>query len=307
MSEKASDPVEKVREVTGCSEAIAKNYLAACNNKVEAAIMLFFEGDGTGSNLDEDTTEFDSNNDINQDHMASSNRSRTVYNGKESDIPPTDEVRAPIKPIREQLLAPEDDNFFATTSSNTGAFSASMHSDSNHLIRNARRIKVCPLRDFAREGAILEQQLQANEDVNPSGEISRFPNTNSAQSANDYSNRASANCHGNCVGTPAVFSNRRLTSGLYPQQEAKRRKLEDLFRPPTDIAYPGTFQAARTRAEALQHWLLVNVQTDNFDSQLLNRDVWSDTALRKILQKHFLLWQVNKKFMMKIKLYYINI
>lgn len=239
MSQTPDELVQSVCEVTGTNEAEASHLLGACNNDVEAAVALFFEGGGVA----------------------------TATEDAEANLPIIDDddgVRAPIAPIREQLIGPEDDNFYA----------AAPPPPTGRLARSAsRRVKVCPLRDFAREGALMEEQLQA------SGSYVALNNLYE-QAANS---RAS--------------SRRNRSADMVTSAQAsepKKSRLEDLYRPPTDIAYAGTFQAARSRAEALKQWLLVNVQSDSFDSQLLNRDAWPDKALRKLMKRQFLLWQVGK-------------
>ncbi|XP_037826498.1 UBX domain-containing protein 7 [Lucilia sericata] len=238
MSQTPDELVQSVCEVTGTNEAEAKHLLAACNNDVEAAVALFFEGGGVA----------------------------TATEDAEANLPLIDDddgVRAPIAPIREQLIGPEDDNFYA----------AAPPPPTGRLARSAsRRVKVCPLRDFAREGALMEEQLQASGSYVA---LNNLYETASNSRASSRRNRAAD------MVTAAQAA------------EPKKSRLEDLYRPPTDIAYAGTFQAARSRAEALKQWLLVNVQSDSFDSQLLNRDVWPDKALRKLMKRQFLLWQVD--------------
>uniref|UniRef100_A0A1I8MJ44 UBX domain-containing protein n=1 Tax=Musca domestica TaxID=7370 RepID=A0A1I8MJ44_MUSDO len=237
MSQIPSELVQSVCEVTGTTEAEAKHLLSACNNEVEAAVALFFEGGGT-SQL-----------------AASDDASLPMIGGDDEDG-----VRAPIAPIREQLIGPEDDNFYAAAPP--------------PRLRSTRRVKVCPLRDFAREGALMEEQLQQQE----AGSFVALDNLYEAATHSRSSSRR----------------NRAADMVAAAQMsEPKKSRLEDLFRPPTDIAFAGSMQAARNRAEALHQWLLVNVQSDNFDSQLLNRDVWSDKALRKLMKRQFLLWQVD--------------
>ncbi|XP_065356966.1 UBX domain-containing protein 7 [Calliphora vicina] len=239
MSQTPDELVQSVCEVTGTNEAEAKHLLAACNNDVEAAVALFFEGGGVA----------------------------TATEDAEANLPIIDDddgVRAPIAPIREQLIGPEDDNFYAA---------APPPPPTGRLARSAsRRVKVCPLRDFAREGALMEEQLQAS---------GSYVSLNSLYEPASNSRASSRRTRAADMVTTAQAT------------ETKKSRLEDLFRPPTDIAYAGSFQAARSRSEALKQWLLVNVQSDTFDSQLLNRDVWPDKALRKLMKRQFLLWQVD--------------
>ncbi|XP_061398469.1 UBX domain-containing protein 7 [Musca vetustissima] len=235
MSQIPSELVQSVCEVTGTTEAEAKHLLSACNNEVDAAVALFFEGGGTSQ-------------------LASDDANLPLIGGDD------DGVRAPIAPIREQLIGPEDDNFYAAAPP--------------PRLRSTRRVKVCPLRDFAREGALMEEQLQQQE----AGSYVALDNLYETATHSRSSSRR----------------NRAADMVAAAQMaEPKKSRLEDLFRPPTDIAFAGSMQAARSRAEALHQWLLVNVQSDNFDSQLLNRDVWSDKALRKLMKRQFLLWQVD--------------
>ncbi|CAG0890408.1 unnamed protein product [Cyprideis torosa] len=75
-----------------------------------------------------------------------------------------------------------------------------------------------------------------------------------------------------------------------------RRKintLEDLFRPPIDLMFRGTFQQARDAGASAKKWLLVNVQKpQEFSCQCLNRDVWSNEMVHDIVKEHFIFWQV---------------
>ena len=67
-------------------------------------------------------------------------------------------------------------------------------------------------------------------------------------------------------------------------------------RPPSlHPLYPSLHSLSQAR-HAGQHkrkWLLVNVQDSNeFASQVLNRDVWSNHNVKDIIRQHFLFWQV---------------
>jgi hypothetical protein len=73
----------------------------------------------------------------------------------------------------------------------------------------------------------------------------------------------------------------------------KRRTLEDLFRPPLDLLFRGSMDAAREQGIRLNRWLMINVQNvQEFSCQVLNRDVWSNPAVKDIITQHFVFWQV---------------
>ncbi|XP_030556672.1 UBX domain-containing protein 7 [Drosophila novamexicana] len=226
--------VERVVEVTACTAEEAKHYLGACANDVAAAVALFFEQGGNSAG-----------------NGASTSRTAAAEN--------EEEVRAPIAPVREQLLLPEDDNFFASGSSNT-----------SRLSRVTQRVKVCPLRDFAREGALMEEQLQAT-GVYSDPSTHRRRRERSAQ----------------MVVAGQAMSLQSRSSGN------SSSRLGDLFRPPTDLLYSGSLAAAREFASKRERWLLVNVQGDNFQSQTMNRDVWSVKELKQLVRRQFVLWQVD--------------
>lgn len=85
---------------------------------------------------------------------------------------------------------------------------------------------------------------------------------------------------------------RRVSGTKKTIRNAKR--LEDLFRPPRDISFSGSFTAAREQAKCMNRWLLVDVHNpQEFACQILNRDVWPNKQIREILKDHFVLWQVS--------------
>lgn len=78
-----------------------------------------------------------------------------------------------------------------------------------------------------------------------------------------------------------------------PGSSFKKRTLEDLFRPPIDITFKGTFASAREAGTTLKKYVMVNVQNvKEFVCQALNRDVWSHDGVKAIVKDHFVFWQV---------------
>lgn len=162
-----------------------------------------------------------------------------------------DGVRAPIPARREQLLLPEDDNFRVATANR----------------KRRPMLTVCPLRNFAREAELQEQQL-----------LGIVPDENAATASSSSGPRVSS----------------RSVRMAQKARNEKRKRLEDLFRPPIDLLFGGTFQAARDHATDKNRWLVVNLQDQKeFKSQVLNRDIWSDLELKQVVKKHFILWQVS--------------
>ncbi|KRX87901.1 UBX domain-containing protein 7, partial [Trichinella pseudospiralis] len=83
-----------------------------------------------------------------------------------------------------------------------------------------------------------------------------------------------------------------LTGNGRPNSD-KPTTLERLFRPPLELMYRGSWESARREAESRNRWLLVNVQDpQQFACQVLNRDVWSCSAIRDLIENNFIFWQV---------------
>jgi thioredoxin-related protein len=82
---------------------------------------------------------------------------------------------------------------------------------------------------------------------------------------------------------------------------SKRKRLEDLFRPPVDLIFGGSFQAARDAGTRENRWILVNIQNNQeFACQILNRDVWADEKVREIVNENFLFWQVSTSLVITV-------
>lgn len=74
---------------------------------------------------------------------------------------------------------------------------------------------------------------------------------------------------------------------------ADSEQFGQLFEPPRDILFAGSFDAAKSKAEQEQKWLLVNIQNDEFASLQLNRDTWKDDVLQSVIQVYCLFWQAH--------------
>ncbi|XP_031634968.1 uncharacterized protein LOC116348194, partial [Contarinia nasturtii] len=94
--------------------------------------------------------------------------------------------------------------------------------------------------------------------------------------------------------TRELFNRQMNASEAQPSTKpAVPSRLSELFRPPVDITFGGSFEAARDYAKEQNKWLIVNVQDmSDFNCQVLNRDIWSSGKLREVIQRYFVFWQV---------------
>ncbi|GAB5590065.1 UBX domain protein Ubx2 [Umbelopsis nana] len=77
-----------------------------------------------------------------------------------------------------------------------------------------------------------------------------------------------------------------------PVTSDKTKRLADLFRPPFDIMYQGDFESARNFAKESKKWLLVNIQDPTeFSCQVMNRDLWSEQAVKDVIKESFVFLQ----------------
>ncbi|XP_060098107.1 UBX domain-containing protein 7 isoform X1 [Heteronotia binoei] len=75
--------------------------------------------------------------------------------------------------------------------------------------------------------------------------------------------------------------------------DKKLTTLADLFRPPIDLMHKGSFETAKECGQMQNKWLMINIQNvQDFACQCLNRDVWSNEAVKNIIRDHFIFWQV---------------
>ncbi|XP_076150502.1 UBX domain-containing protein 7 isoform X1 [Alosa pseudoharengus] len=75
--------------------------------------------------------------------------------------------------------------------------------------------------------------------------------------------------------------------------DKKLSTLADLFRPPIELMHKGSFETAKDSGQLSNKWLMINIQNvQDFACQCLNRDVWSNDAVKSIIREHFIFWQV---------------
>lgn len=188
-----------------------------------------------------------------------------------------DDVRPPILPKREQLLMPNEDNF---------------------RYRKRRTVPsrtVCPLRNFELEGRMQEERLRAavmgNLTTND-GDLIKYTLNQIDMSLPTASN-PKEKLLGFSNNTRELINNHISGKAPPSTKTSAPSRLSELFRPPVDITFCGSFQAARDYAKEKNKWLIINVQDmSDFNCQVLNRDIWSSDKLRAIIKKYFIFWQV---------------
>jgi thioredoxin-related protein len=92
--------------------------------------------------------------------------------------------------------------------------------------------------------------------------------------------------------TPSHSSAGSASGSVDTPPSSKARRLADLFRPPFDIMYRGSFEEAREAAKDNSKWLMINIQDPTeFACQIMNRDLWSDSFIKDIIKESFIFLQ----------------
>ena len=88
---------------------------------------------------------------------------------------------------------------------------------------------------------------------------------------------------------PTMFA---IGSGMYKAKKKKEVTMETMYARPSGLMFSGTFYELRQKGKLEDKWLLINVQKEGeFNSHLLNRDVWSDECIVDMVKCNFLFWQ----------------
>jgi len=71
-----------------------------------------------------------------------------------------------------------------------------------------------------------------------------------------------------------------------------------IFAAPRSLLFQGSFDNAREAAKQSQRWLLVNIQAQTeFQSLVLNRDLWSNDVIQNTVHNSFIFWQQERTTM----------
>lgn len=86
------------------------------------------------------------------------------------------------------------------------------------------------------------------------------------------------------------------TTAMASPGRDRRNRLAELFAPPADIMFTGTFDQAREHAKKNQRWIIVTLHDPTeFPCQVLNRDLWKDKQVKDVVRESFIFLQVHFK------------
>lgn len=75
----------------------------------------------------------------------------------------------------------------------------------------------------------------------------------------------------------------------------KSNMLAEMYRPPFEIMSRLPWDIARQEGRENEKWILINIQDSSvFDCQVLNRDLWKESAVQETVREHFIFLQYSK-------------
>ncbi|KAI5960593.1 ubx2 [Candida pseudojiufengensis] len=88
---------------------------------------------------------------------------------------------------------------------------------------------------------------------------------------------------------------RRLRQTRNSELTSTQRRLANLFRPPFDIINVLNLDQAKKLGKEDKKWILINIQdSSEFQSQVYNRDFWSNSRIKQIIKENFIFLQYQK-------------
>ncbi|CAO3647741.1 unnamed protein product [Cunninghamella blakesleeana] len=282
MSDEIDNQIASFCSITTATPQVARQYLQISDNDMDTAISLYMENDGKtlGSSttnsapvvIDAHGPEDESPQESNITSDEALARQLQEQENSRRTQQQSSEIRAPIAPKTEVLAGGSD--IYSGGISSSSSSSALWQSEMRRQQRNQNELRPSvfnqgdsssihsPL-DFLRTGSSIVGSSSGTGNIGGVGSSS-----NSSTSSPSGTDRSAS---------PATN---------------KTRRLADLFSPPYDIMFHGSFEDARTTAKDQQKWLLVNLQdTTEFSCQILNRDLWSDNFVKDIVRESFVFVQ----------------
>lgn len=270
MSQDTSDHDEAIGQfcgVTGADEERAKGLLEACDWNVELAINMHVDTDD-------------------------SRRSRPSVMSSSSAGPSTSNADAPVITIPDSHDDTDDDTRPALRRLASSGSSRNPRAGGAFCDPDDVRPPIPPVRQV-----LVQNPTNYSSDI-PSSRRNNAMRVGAMSEVYDAFRdfQAEAQWQEMAISQQQQQSQEGASSGSETPMTSGRqntKRLEDLFRPPLELMYRGPFVSAREEGTAKNKWLLVNIQNgQQFNCQVLNRDVWSNQTVKDILKENFIFWQV---------------
>ncbi|KAK1618449.1 hypothetical protein QYE76_023966 [Lolium multiflorum] len=297
--------VDSFMEVTSCeSQSTAVRYLASCGHRLEAAINRFFTVGAADAAPDHPVVDSipvrseTTHDDTVRDPIPA--RSDRLYQHDDFYGPGSSTARAapsiwsvnmeqpsrlpvyPVSVVVEDASMPERN---ATEWESDGDMCADEKEETNNIAEEdepAKEVEEDYLRNDDKEDAMEEGDDTESMEMEDEDDGYEYDGTEA-----DYEYSDDDQDDGDYLDAAETDHMEALDG--QPQRRARADKtLDDLFRPPYEIMFQGSFHDAKVHAARKDQWLLINIQLrDVFASHLHNRDLWSNEVVAQVIKDSF--------------------
>ncbi|KAI4728388.1 hypothetical protein E4T49_03747 [Aureobasidium sp. EXF-10728] len=259
--------------ITSATPERARQYLTLTDNNLEQAIQLYFDSDGAdmGAAMPQQSAQPAAQP---ASHRYNQDDNGVVTIDSDDDDAPYEDDEAMARRLQQEAYgtAGGEDEVRApmqrTTETLVGPGSRWAGDDEDDINAAVHEQMLARQRRANRPG-IFNQVSVWDDDANPGFATPSDPETHRRNLA-------------------------RATGGA-SEQSSKSTLLAELFRPPTDLISPLSFQDARDEGKEDEKWIIVNVQDPSiFDCQVLNRDIWKNSQIKETIQENFIFLQYSK-------------
>ncbi|KAL3424731.1 UBX domain-containing protein [Phlyctema vagabunda] len=276
---------------TGASEDVARRYLSMTEGNAEQAIQLFFDSPDLGSappppvpqstrptpqqratplggDGAREPIEVDSDDDIDMgDDIESARQAEAV--GRAADY---EDDEAVARRIQEELYAGGD----ASGGTDAAEVRAPMAPTTETLVGDGGYGHT-DMHEAILEQMRVRQQARATD------------------RAGVFNQRAVPSIWDEATDPETRRQGLAAATGGASEASSKNARLAELFRPPFDMMYRGSWDDARDEGKEQSKWLLVNLQNSSvFDCQSLNRDIWKHDGIKELVKENFIFLQYSK-------------
>lgn len=276
MSEQ--EKVDNFMAITAATDGeVAKQFIDMAGGDLDTAISLYFEH-GTGAG----TSGNNGNAGTNDTDEGLAQRLQQEAYGEEQ----VEDVRAPDQ-ARHETLA-DTHVFPATYGGIGGAFSSLRHNTGDIA---------ADMFDNSTPQGIFNQRLEHNyysDDTSSSSSSSSSSSNGSISGTSDESDDEYEYVEEDVVeiDDDGNITEKRQLVRRPKNPITKEAKLAMLFRPPFDMMSKLNLDRAKLKARKKKKWIMVNIQDASiFQCQALNRDVWSNKSIKRLIKKNFIFLQ----------------
>ncbi|CAG62378.1 uncharacterized protein GVI51_M01221 [Nakaseomyces glabratus] len=277
------DKINNFLVITAVEDAdVARQFLDMAGGDVDTAISLYFEHGVSGlpsGGADAGAGTSGASSSVahaESDSALAERLQQEAYQEPQTDVRPPDEAR-------HETLA--ETHVFPTTYGGIGGSFGSLRHHSGNVAQD--------MFDNSTPQGIFNQRMDfdysddSSSEGSSSSSLSEFNSNSDDDDEYEYVEEdvVEVDDDGNITERKELV--RRLKNPI-----TKEARLAMLFRPPFDIMSKVNLDRAKLKARKKKRWIMINIQDSGvFQCQALNRDIWSNKRVKRLIKKNFIFLQ----------------